>query len=64
MTHHPTSQVLTGETPNITTGDPARPGSRLGQEWDAIWDLVLRCMSKEHTNRPTAPQLMESLKAI
>ena len=50
--------------PDIATGQPARPESRRGDEWDAIWDLVQRCMSKECTNRPTAPQLVERLKTI
>ena len=47
-------------TLDIVTGHPARPESCLGQEWDAIWDLVLLCMSKERTNRPTALELVES----
>ena len=64
MTHEPTPQTLAGSTINIATEHPVRPESCRGQEWDAIWDLVLHCMSKEHTNRPTARQLVESLKAI
>lgn len=51
-------------TLDIATGHPAQPESRLGQERDTIWDLVLRCMFKERTNRPTALELVESLKAI
>ncbi|KAF8497866.1 hypothetical protein F5888DRAFT_1803322 [Russula emetica] len=34
--------VLARETLNIATGQPDRPESRLGQEWDAIWSLILR----------------------
>ena len=41
-----------------------RPEDRIGEEWDAIWDLILRCVSKERTNHPTALQLVKSLKAI
>jgi len=57
-------QVLARETLDIATLHPVRPEGRLGQEWDAIWDLILRCVSQEHTNRPTALELVESLKAI
>jgi hypothetical protein len=51
-------------TLDIATGHPVRPESRLGQEWDAIWNLILRCVSQEYANRPTALELVESLKAI
>ncbi|KAF8491723.1 kinase-like domain-containing protein [Russula emetica] len=57
-------KVLAGKTLDIMTGQPERPGSFLGQEWDPIWDLVLRCMSEDPINRPTALELVESLKAI
>ena len=46
------------------SGHPVRPESRLGKEWNAIWDLVERCMSNELPNRPTALQLVERLKTI
>jgi hypothetical protein len=48
----------------MATRHPARPERRLGQEWDAIWELVLRCMSEDPTDRPTALKLVESLKAM
>jgi len=57
-------RVLAGKTLDIATGQPERPEWFLGQEWDPIWDLVLRCMSEDLTNRPTALELVESLKAI
>ncbi|KAF8491708.1 kinase-like domain-containing protein, partial [Russula emetica] len=57
-------QVLTREIPDIATGCPERPKRRLGQEWDAIWNVVERCMSEYPTDRPTAVELVESLKAM
>jgi len=57
-------QVLAGQTLDIVTGHPARPESRLNPEWDAIWDLFLRCISQKPTDRPTALELAESLKAV
>jgi len=58
-------QVLAWKTTlDIDTGPPARPEGRLGQEWDAIWKLILRCVSKEHDDRPSAVELVASLKAI
>jgi len=57
-------QVLARETLGIATGQPARPESRLGQEWDDIWKLILRCVSKEQDDRPSAVELVESLKAM
>ena len=50
--------------PQDTVIDPERPKRRLGQEWDTIWDLVQCCMSREPTNRPTAPQLVERLETM
>jgi len=57
-------QVLARETPDMATGCPERPKPRIGQEWDAIWNLVERCMSEYPTDRPTAIELVESLKAM
>ncbi|KAF8484118.1 kinase-like domain-containing protein [Russula emetica] len=57
-------QVLTREPLNIATGQPNRPRSCLGQEWEAIWDLILRCVSEEQDVRPSAVELVESLTAI
>jgi len=57
-------QVLTREPLNIATGQPNRPRSCLGQEWEAIWDLILRCVSEEQDVRPSAVKLVESLTEI
>ncbi|KAF8489083.1 kinase-like domain-containing protein [Russula emetica] len=59
-------EVLARETLDIATGQPNRPESRVGQEWDAIWNLILRCVSvsEEHDDRPSVVELVESLKAI
>jgi len=58
-------QVLARETLKIATGQPDRPESRLGREWDAIWNLILRCVSEKYQDdRPTAVELVESLNAI
>ncbi|KAF8497854.1 kinase-like domain-containing protein [Russula emetica] len=58
-------QVLARETLDIATGQPDRPESRLGQEWDAIWKLILRCVSEEHQDdRPSAGELVERLEVI
>jgi len=56
-------QVLAWKTLDNATGPLAldRPENRLGQEWDAIWNLILRCMSED---RPTAVELVEILKVI
>lgn len=58
------NQVLAWKISDTVTGHPARPKGCLGQEWDTIWDLVLRCMSKERAYRPSALELVESLEAI
>jgi len=58
-------QVLAWKTLAVATGPLDRPESRLGQEWDAIWKLILRCVSEEYQDdRPSAVELVESLKAI
>ncbi|KAF8497861.1 kinase-like domain-containing protein [Russula emetica] len=58
-------QVLAWKTLAVATGPLERPESRLGQEWDAIWNLILRCVSEEYQDdRPSAVELVESLKAI
>ncbi|KAF8497856.1 kinase-like domain-containing protein [Russula emetica] len=54
-------QVLAWKTLDNATGPLDRPERRLGQEWDAIWNLILRCMSDD---RPTTVELVEILKVI
>ena len=51
-------------TPDVSKRDPVRPKSHSGQEWDAIWDLVVDCMSRECTDRPNTLELVETLEAI
>ncbi|KAF8497877.1 kinase-like domain-containing protein [Russula emetica] len=56
-------EILTGDILDIATGHPARPERCDGKEWEDLWNLVLHCMSKEPTDRPTALDLVEKLKA-